>query len=94
MQENEFFHNEARLTPGVKTALEEMAQEETAFVSKVSRLLAEKQLTQAELAKMVGVSQPAISMILSRRCRPHPRTIGKIAAALDVKVEELWPGEL
>jgi lambda repressor-like predicted transcriptional regulator len=30
-------------------------------------------------------------MILSRRCRPHQRTVGRIAAALGVEVEELWP---
>jgi DNA-binding XRE family transcriptional regulator len=82
-----------RRTPAIQAAREKLDRQEIAFADAVSRLMAEKQMTQAELAQAVGVSQPAISMILSRRCRPHPRTVGKIAAALQVEIEEIWPGK-
>jgi transcriptional regulator with XRE-family HTH domain len=49
-------------------------------------------LTQAELAAKVGVGQPAISMMLNRSCRPQKKTVRRIATALGVTVEELWPG--
>jgi transcriptional regulator with XRE-family HTH domain len=71
-----------------------MDQEETQFAERLSRLLAERQLTQAELARRICVGQSAVSMLLSRKCRPQPRTLGKIAEALGVGVEDLWPGKV
>jgi len=41
-------------------------------------------LTQAALAERIGVGQPAISMMLSRKCRPQRHTIEKLAAALQM----------
>jgi DNA-binding XRE family transcriptional regulator len=69
-----------------------MEQVEEAFATTLARLMAERQLTQAQLAERIGVGQSAISMLLKRRCRPQRRTIGKLAEALGVPVEELWPG--
>ena len=43
-------------------------------------------------AAAIGVGQPAISMVLTRNCRPQRRTVEKIAKALDVSAEEVWPG--
>ena len=69
-----------------------MEQAEAAFAATLARLLAERQLTQAQLAERIGVGQSAISMLLKRRCRPQRRTLGKLAEALGVTVEVLWPG--
>jgi DNA-binding XRE family transcriptional regulator len=70
----------------------QMEKAEAAFAATLARLMAERQLTQAELANRIGVGQSAISMLLKRRCRPQRRTLGKLAQALGVPVEELWPG--
>jgi lambda repressor-like predicted transcriptional regulator len=71
-----------------------MDQQEVEFAERLSRLMAERQVTQAELARRIGVGQSAVSMLLSRKCRPQPRTLGKIAEALGVRVEDLWPGKV
>jgi transcriptional regulator with XRE-family HTH domain len=56
-----------------------------------ARWMATRQLTQTELAERVGVGQSAIAMLLRRRCRPQRKTLGKLASALGVELEELWP---
>ena len=45
---------------------------------------------QIDLANASGVGQPAISMMLSRNCRPQKRTVIRIAAALGISPGELW----
>jgi transcriptional regulator with XRE-family HTH domain len=65
--------------------------QEAAFAEKLRELLKSKGLTQAELAARVGCSQPAISQMLNRTCRPQRQTILKLATALDVHPRELWP---
>ena len=70
----------------------QMEQAEAKFAATLGRLMAERQLTQEELAERIGVGQSAISMLLKRRCRPQRRTLGKMAEALGVPVDELWPG--
>jgi DNA-binding XRE family transcriptional regulator len=70
----------------------QMDQAETAFSAALTRLMAVRQLTQAQLAERIGVGQSAIAMLLKRRCRPQRRTLGKLAEALSVPVDELWPG--
>lgn len=66
-------------------------REEAIFASRLARLLDEKSVTQVELARRIGVSQSAISMLLARRCRPQRRTVARIAEALNVSESELWP---
>jgi lambda repressor-like predicted transcriptional regulator len=75
-----------------KAALDALDAEETAFSERLAALLRDKQMTQVQLAESIGVGQPAISMMLSRKCRPQRRTVEKIAGALGVAPEELWPG--
>jgi DNA-binding XRE family transcriptional regulator len=70
----------------------QMDQAEAVFAATLARLMAGRQLTQAQLAVQIGVGQSAISMLLKRRSRPQRRTLGKLAEALGVPVEELWPG--
>jgi lambda repressor-like predicted transcriptional regulator len=78
--------------PGLREAHQRMEEEETEFAANLARLLKEKEISQAELAKRVGVGRSAISMMLSRQCRPQKRTVEKIAHALGVELRDLWPG--
>jgi lambda repressor-like predicted transcriptional regulator len=72
-------------------AMEELDREEAAFAEVLDKLMREKRVTQAQLAKKVGVGQPAISNMLKRQCRPQRRTILRLAKALRVAPEVLWP---
>jgi DNA-binding XRE family transcriptional regulator len=83
---------EQRLGPAHRELRERIEQAEAAFAATLARLMAERQMTQAQLAERIGVGQSAIAMLLKRRCRPQRRTLGKLAEALAVPVEELWPG--
>lgn len=71
-----------------KVALEE---QERHFADTVRDLMKAKSLTQETLAEQTGVSQPAISNILTRRCRPQQRTVLRFAEALGCDPEYLWP---
>lgn len=66
------------------------AQEEK-FARQRRELMEAKRISQQELAERVGCSQPAISQMLHRKCRPQKKTILKLAEALNVQPCELWP---
>lgn len=80
------------ICPESKEALRKMDEDESAFADRLRDLMQEKKLTQAALAEKVGVGQPAIAMMLQRDCRPQKRTVVRIAEALGVNPEQLWPG--
>lgn len=75
-----------------KAVLDALDAEETAFSQRLAALLRQQRMTQVQLAELIGVGQPAISMMLSRKCRPQRKTVETIAGALGVTPEELWPG--
>ena len=78
--------------PGdLKDVHEAMDREEEQFADRVSRLMRERGMTQAELAHACGIGQPAVSNLLSRRSRPQRRTVERIAGALRVSPDEIWP---
>jgi transcriptional regulator with XRE-family HTH domain len=53
-----------------------------------------KAWTQTELALEAGVGQSTVAQIESGvRPNPHPKTLGKLAEALDVKPGDLLPDE-
>jgi DNA-binding XRE family transcriptional regulator len=83
--------SEAMETEEGKAVLEAMDEEEATFASRVGALMEQQGMTQAELAQKIGVGQPAVSMMLARQGRPQLRTVVKIAEALRVSAEELWP---
>jgi ribosome-binding protein aMBF1 (putative translation factor) len=78
-------------SPDAKETLARMDGEEATFAAALRRLLEQKGLTQEKLAEKVGIGQPAISMMPQRKCRPQKRTLARLADALDVSAEELWP---
>lgn len=67
-----------------------MARQEAAFVDAVQKIMKERGITQKTLAEKTGVGQPAVSMILSRKCRPQRGTVQKVAKALGVDAKRLW----
>lgn len=58
---------------------------------KIKILLAERRMTQADLAKKCGIARQNICCVLAKgRCSPI--TAGKIATGLDVRVSEILKG--
>jgi len=75
-----------------KQVLEQLNAEEAGFAERLQSIMEMRELTQADVAKAIGVGQSAISMMLARNCRPQRRTVEKLAEALKVSIEDLWPG--
>lgn len=65
--------------------------QQAVFAGRLRELMTARCITQQELAERVGCSQPAISQMLNRACRPQKKTILKLAEALQVEPHELWP---
>jgi DNA-binding XRE family transcriptional regulator len=57
---------------------------------KVRELREKRVLTQAELAHKAGVRAATVADIEGGKHQPRPSTIRKIAAALDVKPQDLF----
>jgi lambda repressor-like predicted transcriptional regulator len=69
-----------------------MQAEEGQFADRLRQLMADNGIKQEQLAKAIGVGQSAISMMLQRKCRPQKRTVRRLAQALGVAPDMLWPG--
>jgi len=65
--------------------------QQATFAKRLRAVMQAKRISQQELANRVGVSQPAISQMLHRDCRPQKQTILKLAEALSVPASDLWP---
>jgi lambda repressor-like predicted transcriptional regulator len=76
----------------MRTTLEEMDREEETFAARLRKAMDTQGVTQEQLAAKTGVGQPAISNMLNRQCRPQRKTVLRLAVALNVAPEELWPG--
>jgi len=61
------------------------------FLEAIKQLMQQRGLSQSELAEKVGIGQSSISMMLKRHCRPQRSTIKRLAVALDVQPDQLWP---
>ncbi len=79
------------ISPEAKEVLARMDQEEATLAERLRGFMEKKGITQEKLAEKIGVGQPAISMMLQRNCRPQKRTLRRLAEALGVAPEELWP---
>lgn len=78
-------------SPEGKAANEAIGRQQSAFADNLRGLMAERKMTQEELARLAGVGQPAIANLLARKCRPQQRTIKRFADALGVSPSDLWP---
>lgn len=66
-----------------------MVQLAKVFRSNVRRLMAEREWSQLEFAKRLGVSQPYASQLMSGVRDPGLSTIDKVAAIFGVQPDEL-----
>lgn len=82
----------ARSSSETRETLERMDGEEATFAERLREAMQARGVSQVQLAERVGVGQPAIAMMLQRECRPQRRTVARMAEALGVPPEELWPG--
>jgi len=64
-------------------------KERTEFAERLSSVLAERGITQLELAALVGVTRAAMSRYVSGEREPRFTTLLRIAEVLDVHVDEL-----
>jgi len=55
----------------------------------VKRLMYEKNLTQVDIAKMMGVRQPQVSNWLSAKRFPNSSNLIKLSSLLDMQPDEL-----
>jgi len=78
-------------SPAGAAAATELRTEQEGFATRVRRMMKEKGVTQEDLANAADITQPAVSNILTRGCRPQRRTVEKFATALGVSAIELWP---
>jgi transcriptional regulator with XRE-family HTH domain len=81
----------AARVPQLAREVEKMNSQEATFAQRLRELMEAKRISQQELADRVQCSQPAISQMLNRACRPQKKTILKLAEALNVQPRELWP---
>lgn len=81
----------SNIHPDARPILERMDREEADFANRLRALMEKQGITQADLAKKVGIGQPAVSMMLNRACRPQRKTIARFAEALGVSPDMLWP---
>lgn len=81
----------AQRFPLLASEVEQMDSQEALFADRLRQIMKDKNITQQQLAERVECSQPAISQMLNRKCRPQRKTLDKIASALRVDVLELWP---
>lgn len=94
----EILFNDGSVAPNEATDQEcldvvsHMQAQEGEFADRLRRLMADIRITQEQLAEAIGVGQSAISMMLQRKCRPQKRTVRRLAQALGVAPEALWPG--
>jgi transcriptional regulator with XRE-family HTH domain len=68
-----------------------MDREEATFADRLRAVMQERGVTQEQLAERIGVGQSAIAMMLQRQCRPQRRTVSRMAEALEVPPDRLWP---
>lgn len=61
-----------------------------ALGKRIAALRKKKSITQTELSKLVGVTQPQISSYEIGRLRPPHDFIAKVAEALDVSIDEIF----
>lgn len=74
-----------------RSKVETLETQEAEFAERLRRIMKAKQVTQAQLAQRIACTQPAISQMLNRKCRPQRQTLDKIATALQIDVRQLWP---
>lgn len=83
-------------SPGAKVPghvpLRQLSKQE--FGRRLYRCMMDAKMSQSDLARAADMGRDSISTYIRGRSMPEPKNLHKLAAALDVKVEELYPEEL
>jgi len=61
--------------------------------NRLKDLMAARDLTQEQLAAMAGLQQSHVSKLVNGKGSPSLNTAAKVASALGVTVEDVWPKE-
>ena len=61
--------------------------------AKIKELREDRQLTQIEMASLLGIPRSYLSRIENRRLLPGPMMVARFAAALELEISELLPPE-
>jgi transcriptional regulator with XRE-family HTH domain len=83
--------DETDKVPRLAREVEKMNTHQATFAQRLRELMEAKRISQQELADRAHCSQPAISQMLNRACRPQKKTILKLAEVLNVRACDLWP---
>lgn len=78
-------------SPSAAESAAALRTEERTFADRVRVEMKKKNVTQEQLAKAANISQPAVSNILNRRCRPQRKTVTRFAELLGLSPQDLWP---
>jgi transcriptional regulator with XRE-family HTH domain len=81
----------AAKVPRLAREVAKMNTQEATFAQRLRELMEAKRISQQELADRAHCTQPAISQMLNRACRPQKKTILKLAEVLNVPARDLWP---
>ena len=82
---------DATIIPAIDRDIAKLDSQENDFWDALQQIMKLKAITQSELASRLGSTQPAISQMINRRCRPQRNSILRIADALGVDPRNLWP---
>jgi transcriptional regulator with XRE-family HTH domain len=83
--------DETDKVPRLACEVEKMNTHQATFAQRLRELMEAKRISQQELADRAHCTQPAISQMLNRACRPQKKTILKLAEVLNVQARDLWP---
>lgn len=76
-----------------RAAMDNLREKKTLFSGVVRKLIAKHGMTQAQLAEKLEVTQPTVAALVSGQHKPQPKTLKRLADALGVQPEELWPAK-
>lgn len=67
-----------------------LASQKRAFAESVKTILSERGLSQDDLAERLGIRQSTLSELISGKFKPQPKTLKKLADALECTIHDLW----
>ncbi|MGD2109656.1 MAG: helix-turn-helix transcriptional regulator [Phycisphaerae bacterium] len=76
---------------GESTVVEKLEEKKSRFAARVEQRMRELRLCQTDLAELMQVTPSNISQIISGKYKPQPRTLLRLAEALQTTVDDLWP---
>jgi len=77
--------------PELINAVSSFSGQKKAFEDRISKIMADKNLDQADLAELVGITQSTVQAMISGQHKPQPKTLSSLASSLGVSSDNLWP---